>query len=253
MHIAGYQKLSLQDYPKKVAAICFVAGCQLRCAYCHNAELIFKDSKINSDTPCNQAKEFLHYLEKRKSCLEGVVISGGEPLLQTEIVRFTKKIKGMGLQIKLDTNGLLPGRLKDLLERRLIDYVALDYKNCSQFWNETVGLHQSEAQKVNQIDKWYQSLSMLRNVNIPYEIRTTVVKQLHPPEALTQMAKTLSATANNKTEKWFLQSFKRSGKILREYKAEYENKEAFEAYSPQEMQQRIEHIKRYVPGVKLRA
>ncbi len=252
MHIAGYQKLSLQDYPKKVAAICFAAGCQLRCAYCHNAELIIKNRKINSGVFGSQAEEFLHYLKKRKSCLEGVVISGGEPLMQAGIENFAEKIKEMGLQIKLDTNGLLPGRLKDLLERQLIDYVALDYKNYSQFWNETVGLHQSEAQKVNQIDKWYQSLSLLRCVDIAYEIRTTVVKQLHPPEALMQMAKTLSAAANNKTEEWFLQSFKRSGKILGEYKAEYENKEIFEAYLPQEMQRIMEQIKAYVPGVKLR-
>lgn len=117
MYIAGYQKLTLLDYPTKVAAICFTAGCQLRCAYCHNADLVMcKNNQF--DKTLNQTESFLRYVEKRKACLEGVVISGGEPLLQENIENFAAEIKKLGLQVKLDTNGLLPERLNRLLEQK---------------------------------------------------------------------------------------------------------------------------------------
>lgn len=250
MYIAGYQKLTLLDYPTKVAAICFTAGCQLRCAYCHNADLVMcKNNQF--DKTLNQTESFLRYVEKRKACLGGVVISGGEPLLQENIENFAAEIKKLGLQVKLDTNGLLPERLNRLLEQKAVDYVALDYKNCHQYWNDTVGLHQSEEQKSNQIKQWRQSLFLLRKSDISYEIRTTVVRQLHPAEALLQMAKKLSMTENKK-EKWYLQPFKQSGMILQDYTTEHENKKMFDAYLPQEMQQIIEQVKQYVPGARWR-
>ncbi|MBQ7809807.1 MAG: anaerobic ribonucleoside-triphosphate reductase activating protein, partial [Clostridia bacterium] len=125
MKIEALQKLTLLDYPGKMAATVFTYGCNLRCPFCHNALLVTEESAGGIDT-----EEVLSFLSKRKGMLEGVCVTGGEPLLQPDIEDFLKAIKDMGFMVKLDTNGTLPKKLKDIVRKGLVDYVAMDIKNC---------------------------------------------------------------------------------------------------------------------------
>jgi len=215
MRIGGYSKLTLQDYPGQVAAICFTVGCQLRCPYCHNAELALSDEVNNNAGAEDLTAEFLSYLEKRKEQLDGVVISGGEPLLQNDLQDFLFAIKKMGLKVKLDTNGFLSEKLKKIIDLKLADYVALDFKNCRQYLAETVGWSEPERQGVidTYYNNWLESLANLRKNNIPFELRTTVVRELHSFEALQQMATTI-CDGECSREPWFLQSFVKNRGIL---------------------------------------
>ena len=166
MIIAGYQKLTLLDYPEHVACTIFLAGCNLRCPFCHNVELIENVDKI---VPFDE-KEIMDYLIERKGKIEGVCITGGEPLINPDIYDLIKKIKDIGLLLKLDTNGYFPDRLKDLLSKNVIDYVAMDIK--------TGKSHYKDVAK-NDSEDYLKSIDILMNANVPYEFRTTCVKGIH--------------------------------------------------------------------------
>lgn len=181
MLIAGFHKTTLLDYPGRVAASVFAGGCNFRCPFCHNGGLVLDPL---SQEPYSE-EEILEFLNKRKNVLKGVCITGGEPTLHGDLPEFIAKIKRLGYQVKLDTNGYAPNVLKKLLDKKLLDYVAMDIKNCPDKYAMTAGMHDAgvfEQEKIN------QSVLILKESSIPYEFRTTVVKELHTMEDLLKIA-----------------------------------------------------------------
>ena len=195
--ICGLQKMTLLDYPGKVACTVFLGGCNFRCPFCHNSELFTgKPQKLMENA------EFFAFLEKRKGLLDGVCVSGGEPTLYQELPDFLAKIKNLGFAVKLDTNGSRPEVLKALLDRDLVDYVAMDVKNGPDRYAQTVGL---ESFRIEPVEK---SLRMLIGGDTPYELRTTLVSQLHDAAAIQDMGYWLGGLVPGKqAENLFLQSF----------------------------------------------
>ena len=195
--IAGLQKLTLLDFPGKVACTVFLGGCNMRCPFCHNAQLFGgKPEEIMS------SEEFFSFLEGRKGLLEGVCVSGGEPTLTKELPDFLKKIKALGFSVKLDTNGSRPEVLRQLLEEKVLDYVAMDVKNSPRLYGQTVGVEGFDISPVE------ESLRLLIGGTTPYELRTTLVQQLHRSQSIEEMGRWLSSLVPGKLpEKLFLQRF----------------------------------------------
>lgn len=246
MCISNFEKVSLKDYPSKISTICFVRGCQLRCPYCHNPSLVLPS--ISSFHVDDRTSEFVEYIKRRKDLLDGVVISGGEPLTKKNILSLIYTIKELGLKVKLDTNGMLPNKLKPLLDEDLLDYIALDYKASVEFLNQTVGLGLNDKDN-NLYNAWAQSLIMLNNSNVNYELRTTIVKQIHSKSQLIHMATELNALIPDQIPKWFLQTFERQSAVL----CEFENKEiTLSAYSKDEMLEIKQTLETILPNIHLR-
>lgn len=198
MKIGGIQKLTLTDYPEKVASIIFTQGCNFKCPFCHNKDLLTSQSK---DYELKE-KEVLDYLEKRKGIIDGICISGGEPLIQKDIESFIKKVKLKGYKIKLDTNGSNPEKLKDLLEKKLIDYVAMDIKNDFVDYNITSGVNID----INNIKK---SIEIIKNSEIDYEFRTTIMKELHDINKIKKILKYIG-----KEPRYFLQNYQECENVI---------------------------------------
>ncbi|MGI6104916.1 MAG: anaerobic ribonucleoside-triphosphate reductase activating protein [Raoultibacter sp.] len=202
MRIAGLQKLTLLDFPDKTAMTLFCPGCNLRCPFCHNAELIGITGEHESRTPSQTRtpeiapKEFFTLLESRAGLIDGVCITGGEPLLQSELEEFCLEIKERGFLVKLDTNGCFPSALRNLVEAKAIDYVALDAKNCASRYAETVGISGFDSTPI------FESIDYLLHSSIEYEFRTTLVKELHDLQSLSELASSLKGA-----RRWYLQSF----------------------------------------------
>lgn len=194
--IAGLQKMTLLDFPGKVACTVFLAGCNYRCPFCHNSELFLgKVEEAMSD------EAFFSFLAKRQGLLEGVCVSGGEPTLYPKLEEFLEKIKALGFAVKLDTNGSRPEVLKHLVKKGLVDYVAVDVKNGPSYYEQTVGCDP----KIPEVE---ESFRYLLEGNVPYEMRTTLVKQLHSEASIREMGQWLASLAPGKLpEKLFLQSF----------------------------------------------
>lgn len=197
MIISGFQKLTLLDFPGHTACTLFTSGCNMRCPFCHNASLVTGTAEENYTE-----EEILSYLKKRQGLLDGVAITGGEPLLHKDIGDFIKKIKDLGFAVKLDTNGSFPERLKVLIDGGLLDYIAMDIKNCKEKYSLAAG----KDINVSDIEK---SVELIKNSGIPHEFRTTVTKELHNEEDIISVARWLG-----EGEKYFLQQFKDSGEIL---------------------------------------
>lgn len=201
MKIKGFQKLTLLDYPGKVGCTLFTAGCNLRCPFCHNASLV-----INPDMSHGiGTEEILDYLKKRQGILEGVCISGGEPLLQPDIKDFMKQIKELRYAVKLDTNGCFPEKLMDLVNSGLIDYVAMDIKNCKNKYGLTVGIENFD---ITPIEK---SVEYLKEGHVDYEFRTTVVKELHNADDIQDIGVWLKGAT-----RCFVQNFVDSGELIQD-------------------------------------
>lgn len=198
MLIAGFQKLTLIDYPGKLAATVFTFGCNFRCPFCHNPELIKNFSAAGAQ---DMEKEFFKFLKKRKGKLQGVCITGGEPIIQPDLIDFIKKIKKLGFLVKLDTNGARPDVLKKILDLKLIDFVAMDIKNQLKKYSQTSGT------KIDQ-DRIKLSINLIKKSGLPYEFRTTVVPGIHEEKDFDEIAQWLSGA-----ESYFLQEY-REGKIL---------------------------------------
>ncbi len=227
MKICGLQKLTLLDFPTKTACTVFTGGCNLRCPFCHNASLA-----LGTAEPMDEAELFA-FLNKRKGLLQGVCISGGEPLLQKDLGDFIKAIRDMGYAVKLDTNGTLPDRLKELLEAGLLDYVAMDLKNAPDLYGKTVGAESFDFEKIA------ESMELLRTGGIPYEYRTTVVKPLHTAESLTELAGLIK-----EDESWYLQQYTEGGELI--------NPTGLVPYTDEEMKRLCEKLQKAVPTVRLR-
>ena len=168
MIIKGLQKTTLLDFPGKVACTVFTAGCNFRCPFCHNASLVTRPGDVDEISE----ESFFSYINKRKGILDGVCITGGEPLMSHGIEDFIRRIKQTGLLVKLDTNGAYPEKLKALLDEGLIDYVAMDIKNSREKYAMTVGLKEYP-------EKIEESIKLIMEKAPDYEFRTTVVKELH--------------------------------------------------------------------------
>lgn len=181
MRIAGLQKLTLLDFPGKTAATVFTPGCNFRCPFCHNAALVTGEAERDgaaADSSALSIDELFAFLGKRQGLLDGVCITGGEPLLQPGIDEFCARVHELGFAVKLDTNGSFPGRLRALVEEGLVDYAAMDVKNAPERYAETVGVPAFDLAPVQ------ESLDFLRSGAVPYEVRTTVVRELHTADDL---------------------------------------------------------------------
>ena len=231
MHIEAYQKLTLLDYPGKTAAIIFTHGCNFRCPFCHNAGLVLRPSESTIDE-----KELFDYLEKRKKLLDGVCITGGEPLLQKDIAPFIRKIKEMGYQVKLDTNGSFPEKLEELINEGIIDYVAMDIKNCREKYPITAGTPQDIVAKVE------KSVNILMSGKVDYELRTTVCKSLHTVEDMERIGEWIKGA-----KAYYLQPFKDSGDIV----AGSENSSDF-ACEKEYAEALLNAVKPFVPNTQIR-
>ena len=198
MNIQFYQKLTLLDYPQKTACTVFTYGCNLRCPFCHNAGLVTRPAEEKIDET-----EFFKFLDKRKNLLDGVCITGGEPLLQPDIARFISQIKEKGFLVKLDTNGFFPDKLEELINAGLIDYVAMDIKNSPDKYSKTCGITSADMDKIN------KSVDILKNSGVDYEFRTTTVKGLHEASDFEAIGKWLCGDS-----KYYIQCFKDSGDTI---------------------------------------
>lgn len=195
--ICGLQKMTLLDYPGKIACTVFLGGCNFRCPFCHNSELFMgKPEKLMED------EEFFKFLQSRKGLLDGVCVSGGEPTLYKDLPAFIARIKEMGYLVKLDTNGSRPEVVKKLVEENLVDYIAMDVKNSPAMYAQTVGLETMDLAPIE------ESLRLLIDGNVDYELRTTLVSQLHSTASIQDMGQWLvSIVTGKKPKRLFLQSF----------------------------------------------
>lgn len=195
--ICGLQKMTLLDYPGKIACTVFLGGCNFRCPFCHNSELFMgKPEKLMED------EEFFRFLSTRKGLLDGVCVSGGEPTLYKNLPAFMARIKELGFLVKLDTNGYRPEIVKQLVADGLVDYIAMDVKNSPDLYAKTVGLESIDLAPIE------ESLRFLIEGSVDYELRTTLVAQLHDEASIQDMGQWLgSLVPGKKPKKLFLQSF----------------------------------------------
>ena len=230
MEIKGLQKTTLLDYPEKLAATVFLGGCNFKCPFCHNATLVILPNEVDSISE----DEFFSYISKRKGVLDGVCVTGGEPLLSSGITEFIKKIKSLGLLVKLDTNGSFPDKLESLLDQKLVDYVAMDIKNCKEKYAITSGINANSEY----IEKADRSIDIIMQKAPDYEFRTTVVRELHTTEDIVKIANRIKSA-----KKYFLQTYVDSGNTI---------KVGYSAYSASEMLEILEITRKVLPVTNLR-
>lgn len=229
MKIAGLQKLTLLDYPGTVACTVFTAGCNLRCPFCHNAPLVLPER----ETPTEDVQTLLSFLKKRQGILEGVAVTGGEPLLHADMPELLREIRGLGYKIKLDTNGTNPRLLKQLVSEGLVNRVAMDIKTCPEKYPEVTGVAGLDLRPID------ESREFLLSGAVEYEFRTTVVKGIHTADDIVGAAKWIAGA-----REYYLQQFKDSGDVIRI--------EGLGAYDEKEMKSLADAAAQYVPNVKLR-
>ncbi len=227
MTVNGFQKMTLLDFPGKVACTVFLGGCNFRCPFCHNAGLV-----LGRNVESYPEEEILSYLEKRKGLLDGVCITGGEPTLRPDLLPFIEKIKALGYAVKLDTNGSNPALLKRLVKEGLIDYVAMDIKNCMRKYPETCGYEQLDLAPIK------ESIEFLLSGSIDYEFRTTVVKELHTVEDIEALSKEIKGAG-----RYFLQSFADSGDLL---------SQGYSAHSSEVLKEMLSAAQKELPETALR-
>ena len=226
MDISGIQKMTLLDYPGKAACTVFLAGCNLRCPFCHNAPLV-----LEMPDPVMSEAEFFAFLNRRKGLLDGVCVTGGEPTLRRDLEQFLRNIKALGFLVKLDTNGSNPGLLARLLDENLLDYVAMDIKNCPQRYRATCG-------GTDILENVEQSLALLQNSGVEFELRTTCVKPFHDKAALEAIGQWLSGT-----EQYYLQAFVDSGALVGG---------GVSGFTRDEMEQLRQAVLPYIPNTRIR-
>ena len=243
MLIGGLQKTTLIDYPGKIACTVFTVGCNFRCPYCHNKDLLspalFKKAKIEEISQ----KDFFDFLKKRKSILDGVCITGGEPTVHNDLPEFIGKMKQLGYSVKLDSNGSNPEMLEKLIKKKLIDYIAMDLKGPFDEYKKFIGTKISKMSILRSMDILVQS-------GLPYEFRTTVVPGLHDKKNLVKLAKQLEKSTGNwrlaaDSLKWFFQTFKPQNCLDSKYLK-------IQPYSNKQMNEILLAVKKILPNTKLR-
>ena len=230
MRISGLQKLTLLDYPGRVACTVFTGGCNFRCPFCHNAPLVLPE-RLEGDE--NGAETVLAFLKKRQGILDGVAVTGGEPLLHKDIDVFLRQVKSLGYAVKLDTNGSFPERLMALVEEGLVDRVAVDIKNSPALYAKTIGVPGFDLAPVERTKNYLLSGA------VEYEFRTTVVKGLHTRESLLEAARWIEGA-----REYYLQQFKDSGDVIAI--------EGLSAFTGEEMHALAEAVRPIVPTVRVR-
>ena len=226
MKISGLQKLTLLDYPGKMACTVFTYGCNFRCGFCHNALLVTEENNDNITED-----EFFAFLKKRQGILDGVCISGGEPTLQKDLPEFIAKIKALGYSVKLDTNGSAPLVLKKLIGENLIDYVAMDIKNSPAKYDMTCGCEVD----MNAVK---ESVSIIKQSGINHEFRTTTVREFHEKDDFSDIADWIGGNS-----RYYLQHFEDSGTLIGEN---------LSAFTKEEMAEFVDNIKDKLPNAQLR-
>ena len=229
MFICGLQKLTLLDFPGRMACTVFTGGCNFRCPFCHNAALVLPE-QIRPDT---DEEQVLRFLEKRQGVLEGVAVTGGEPLLHKDIDSFLEKVRAMGYKIKLDTNGSFPDKLIALVNAGLVDRVAMDIKNSPALYGKTVGLDEADMAAIE------RSKNFLLEGTVEYEFRTTTVKGLHTVESIRAAAEWIAGA-----KEYYLQQFKDSGNVLRP--------DGLGSFDEEEMRALADAAAEFVPAVRVR-
>ncbi len=229
MLIKGLQKLTLLDFPDRMACTVFTFGCNFRCPFCHNASLVLADRATEDVMP---EEEFFTFLARRKGILEGVCVTGGEPTLQPDLPAFLRRIKDMGYAVKLDTNGYRPAVLKSLVADGLLDYVAMDVKNSLPRYGETVGIPHFDTTPIE------ESLDYLMEGHVPFEFRTTLVRGLHTADSIRDMSARVAGP-----ERFFLQTFEDSGDLIASCQG---------PLSPAETAEMLEILRSYVPNAQIR-
>ena len=199
MVLSGLQKLTLLDFPGHTACTVFTGGCNLRCPFCHNAVLVTEVQDIETIPE----EEFFSFLNKRKGLLDGVAITGGEPLLQKDIRPFIEKVRALGYKVKLDTNGFFPETLMELVNAGLIDYVAVDIKNSPARYAETTGVPGLDLAPLK------TSIDFLMQGRVDYEFRTTIVRAFHTEKEIDEIGSWIRGAKN-----WYLQNFADSGNLI---------------------------------------
>ena len=227
MKINGLQKLTLLDFPGHTACTVFTSGCNFRCPFCHNASLV----KCTGTDEISE-EEFFSFLAKRKGILDGVAITGGEPTLQHDLAEFIEKIRGAGFKVKLDSNGYRPEVLRDLIEKGLVDYFAMDIKTSPEKYPLVSGVKDIDLGKIN------ESIDILKNSGCDYEFRTTAVKGLHTPNDFLAIGKWIGGVPN-----YFIQRFVDSGDVL---------ESGFDAFSKEEMTSLLAMARVHIPNAALR-
>jgi pyruvate formate lyase activating enzyme len=228
MKIGGFQKISLLDYPNRISAIIWTMGCNLRCPFCYNKDLVFEKLNIIDE------KEIIDYLEVRKDKLEAISISGGEPLLYDEIDTFIKKIKKLGYLVKIDTNGTYPDKLKNLIDKNLVDYVSMDVKAPKNKYNNLCGIKID----FSNIEK---SIEIIKRISPDYEFKTTFVPDLLVKEDIINIAKMLKGS-----KLFYLQQLKNDSSMLSKKMNEVK------PYSTDYLNETLNDIKPYFKNCYLR-
>lgn len=228
MDIAGLQKNTLLDYPGRIACTVFLAGCNLRCPFCHNPALVLPS---RMESPAMTQEELLAFLKKRRGLLEGVCITGGEPTLHRDLRSLIEKITALGYPVKLDTNGTNPQMLRSLLKSGLLSYVAMDIKNAPERYRQTCG-------GAEVLEKVQESVEILKQSGIPYEFRTTVVKPLHTVESMKALGRWLSGA-----KQYFIQNFRDTGDLVGQ---------GLSSFSEEELRQLQQAVLPFLPNAQVR-
>lgn len=227
MRICGLNKTTLLDYPGCVAATLFVGGCNFRCPFCHNGDLVLHSGEMMEYSE----EEIFNFLKKRKTVLEGVCVTGGEPTLYEELPSFIAKIKEMAYKVKLDTNGSNPKMLQKLMNDNLVDYVAMDIKAPVTGYDKVCGINVD-------IEKIKKSVDLLKSGETMYEFRTTIVKELHTKEDILEIGIWLSGAEN-----YYLQSYQETDKNICK---------GFSAMDIEELLESEKELQKYIKNVKVR-
>ena len=228
MRIHGLNKTTLLDYPEHVAAAVFLGGCNFRCPFCQNGDLVIRPES----QPVIDRAEVMEFLKKRKGILSGVCITGGEPTLAAGLEEFIREVRELGYLVKLDTNGYCPDTLCRLAEETLLDYIAMDIKSSMERYGEAAGVKDLDTERIR------ESIRIVMESGIGYEFRTTVVKELHGEEELTAIGREIAGA-----ERYFLQSYRDSGAVIQT---------GFHAYGREDLKRLAECVRPYVGNVRLR-
>lgn len=228
MDIRGLNKTTLLDYPEHVAATIFTGGCNFRCPFCHNGNLVLNPKSV----PAFSVNDVLTFLNKRKHILSGICITGGEPTLQPDLTDFMKSVKDIGYLVKLDTNGYHPDVLKRILEAGLVDYVAMDLKAGLSHYAQACGLEHFDSNRI------LESISLLSSSLVAYEFRTTTVKGIHTTDDFIELSQIIPPDAS-----YFIQSYKESDGVIHK---------GYSSFTAKELSTFLAIIQPHVPAVALR-
>lgn len=228
MNIKGITNTTLNDYPGLVAATIFTGGCDFCCPFCYNRSLVVKPEKL----PNVSESEVLEFLQQRSAALEGICITGGEPLMQRDLRNFMREVKALGYKIKLDTNGYDPTHLNHIIEEELVDYIAMDIKNSQLNYARTAGCYNMDLTRIK------LSVDIIRDSGIDYEFRTTVVRELHTPQDIEDIGRWLEGA-----NAYYLQPYVEADDVVMP---------VFSSYTLSQMQEFQQMLQYYIPKVGLR-